>query len=179
MERERKIVTISLLAGLSVVIYALESFIPSPVPWLRYGFSHIIILFVLLFFSYREALLIFLVRTLIGSLIVGRLFSPTFFFGLCGGFSALVVMAGLLYVLKGRGLGIVGISVSGAWVNSLVQMLIAAVLFARHREIFLFLPVSLIFAVAMGIVNGIAVYYLNGYGQKALGFKGRYFPLDL
>jgi len=177
VERERKIVTISLLAGISVVIYALESFIPSPVPWLRYGFSHIIILFALLFFGLREALLIFIVRTLVGSLIVGRLFSPTFFFGLGGGFSALLVMAGLLYTLKGRGLGIVGISVSGAWINSLVQMLIAAVLFARHREIFLFLPISLIFAVAMGLVNGIAAHYLNVYGQRSLGFNCRYFPL--
>lgn len=177
MVRERKIVIISLLAGISVVIYALESFIPSPVPWLRYGFSHIVILFVLLFFGTREALLIFFVRTIVGSLIVGRLFSPTFFFGFGGGFFAVAVMAGLLYLLNGRGLGIVGISVSGAWVNSLVQMLIAALLFARHREIFLFLPASLIFAVATGLINGIVVYYLNGYGQRALGYKNRYFPV--
>jgi uncharacterized membrane protein len=177
MEKERKIVTISLLAGISVVIYLIESFLPSPVPWLRYGFSHIITLFALLFFGPKEALLIFIVRTVIGSLIVGRLFSPTFFFGIGGGFVVVFFMAGLLSILDGRGLGIVGISVSGAWVNSLVQMLIAAMLFARHREIFLLLPVSLIFAVTTGLINGIVVYYLNGYGQRALGYKSKYFPV--
>lgn len=178
MDRVRHLVIISLLSGLAVVIYALESMIPTPSPWLRFGFSHIIILFTILFFGTRVAFLVFLVRTVVGSLIIGKLFSPTFILGLGGGLSAVLLMAVLLFLLKGKVLGIVGISVSGAWVNNLVQVTLAYVVFIRHEEIFLILPLFLLFAVGTGLVNGIAVFFLNSYGQRVLGLKNRYFPVN-
>ena len=178
MEKVRHLVIISLLSGLAVIIYALESMIPTPSPWLRFGFSHIITLFTLLFFGTRIAVFIFLVRTVVGSLIIGKFFSPTFILGLGGGLSAVLLMALLLFTLRGKVLGIVGISVSGAWINNLVQVFLAYVVFIRHEEIFLILPLFLLFAVGTGLVNGIAVFFLNSYGQKVLGLKDKYFPVN-
>ena len=40
MKDVRRLVLIALLSGIAVVIYAAESFIPTPSPWLRFGFSH-------------------------------------------------------------------------------------------------------------------------------------------
>jgi heptaprenyl diphosphate synthase len=169
----RRLVVIALLSAIAVVIYAVESFIPTPSPWLRFGFSHIITLFSLVFFGTGTAFTIFLIRTVVGSLLIGKLFSPTFVLGLCGGGAALASMALLLVVLKGRGLSVVGISVAGAWVNNLVQVLSAFALFIRHGEILMILPAFLLFAVATGIVNGIAVFFLERYGREVLGLAAR------
>ena len=174
MKDVKRLVVIALLSGIAVVIYAVESFIPTPSPWLRFGFSHIITLFSLLFFGTGTAVLIFLIRTVVGSLIIGKLFSPTFVLGLGGGASAVAAMSIILGMLRGRGLSVVGISVVGAWVNNLVQVLLAFILFIRHGEILLILPAFLLFAVGTGIVNGIAVFFLERYGKNVLGLEARF-----
>ncbi len=174
MKDVRRLVVIALLSGIAVVIYAVESFIPTPSPWLRLGFSHIITLFALLFFGTSTAFLIFCIRTVVGSLIIGKLFSPTFILGFSGGALALLTMALMLDFLKGRWFSVVGISVSGAWVNNLVQVIIAYLVFIRHPDIFLILPVFGLFALGTGVVNGIAVYYLERYATVALGLKRRF-----
>ncbi len=174
MKDVRKLVIVALLAAMAVVIYAVESFIPSPSPWLRFGFSHIITLFSLLFFGTGTAFVIFLIRTIVGSLLIGKLFSPTFVLGLGGGASALISMSVILDLLKGKGLGVVGISVVGAWVNNLVQVLLAFALFVRHGEILLILPAFLLFAVGTGVINGVAVFFLERYGRNVLKLKERF-----
>jgi len=178
VERVRKIVMISLLAGIAVVIYIVESMIPTPSPWLRYGFSHIISLFTLIFYGVGVTYGIFAVRSVVGALLVGKLFSPTFIIGITGGCVGIAVMAVIVYGLRGRGLGLVGISVCGAWINSLVQVVVAFFIFIRHPEIFMILPLFLLFAVITGTVNGIAVFSLNGYGQRVLGLENRFFPVE-
>jgi len=169
---------ISLLAGIAVVIYIVESMIPTPSPWLRYGFSHIITLFTLVFYGVGVTYGIFAVRSVIGALLVGKLFAPTFIIGICGGTVAIAVMAVIVYGLRGRGLGLVGVSVCGAWINNLVQVAAAYFVFIQHPEIFMILPLFLLFAVITGMVNGIAVFSLNRYGQRALGLESRFFPVD-
>jgi len=178
LERVRKTVMISLLAGIAVVIYIVESMIPTPSPWLRYGFSHIISLFTLIFYGVGITYGIFAVRSVIGALLVGKLFSPTFIIGITGGCVAIAVMAVIVYGLRGRGMGLVGISVCGAWINSLVQVVVAFFIFIRHPEIFMILPLFLLFAVITGMVNGIAVFSLNRYGQRALGLENRFFQVE-
>lgn len=177
MKDVRHLVIIAFLSGVAVVIYAVETFIPTPSPWLRLGFSHIITLFALLFFGTSTAFMIFCIRTLVGSLIIGKLLSPTFILGFLGGASALMVMALMLDLFKGRWFSVVGISVVGAWINNLVQVVIAFLVFIRHPDIFLILPAFGLFALGTGIVNGIAVYYLERYAVVALGLKRRFtFP---
>lgn len=178
MERVRKNVMISLLAGLAVVIYIVESMIPTPSPWLRYGFSHIISLFTLIFYGVGITYGIFAVRSVLGALLVGKLFTPTFIMGIAGGCAGIAVMAVIVYGLRGRGFGLVGISVCGAWVNSLVQVVVAFLIFIQHPEIFMILPLFLLFGVITGMVNGIAVFSLNRYGQRALGLESRFFPVE-
>jgi uncharacterized membrane protein len=85
-----------------------------------------------------------------------------------------MTMALMLDVLKGRWFSVVGISVTGAWVNNLVQVVIAFLLFVRHPDIFLILPVFGLFGLATGVVNGIAVYYLDRYAAASLSLKRRF-----
>jgi heptaprenyl diphosphate synthase len=169
MKDVKRLVIIAFLSGVAVVIYAVESFIPTPSPWLRLGFSHIITLFTLLFFGTSTAFMVFCIRTLVGSLIIGKLFSPTFILGFFGGGCALMVMALMLGLFKGRWFSVVGISVAGSWINNVVQVVLAYLVFIRHPDIFLILPAFGLFALGTGIVNGIAVYYLERYAVAALG----------
>jgi heptaprenyl diphosphate synthase len=173
MKDVKRLVLIAFLSGVAVVIYAVESFIPTPSPWLRLGFSHIITLFALLFFGTSTAFMIFCIRTFVGSLIIGKLFSPTFILGFFGGSAALLVMALMLDLFKGRWFSVVGISVAGSWINNVVQVVLAYLVFIRHPDIFLILPAFGLFALGTGIVNGIAVYYLERYAVGALGLKRR------
>jgi heptaprenyl diphosphate synthase len=173
MKDVRRLVIIAFLSGVAVVLYAVETFIPTPSPWLRLGFSHIITLFALLFFGTSTAFMIFCIRTLVGSLIIGKLFSPTFILGFVGGAAALMAMAVMVDLFRGRWFSVVGISVAGAWINNVVQVVVAFLVFVRHSDIFLILPAFGLFALGTGIVNGIAVYYLERYASVALGLERR------
>src|SRR3712207_9578325 len=79
MERKRKrelyIATFVLLA---LYLSLLESLIPKPFPWMKFGFSNIIILVILEKWDKKMAFEVLLLRIFIQALMLGTMFSPGF-----------------------------------------------------------------------------------------------------
>lgn len=153
------IAKLSLLTALALAVYALESMLPRPLPWLRIGLSNALVLTVLLAYGLRLAVSVSIIRTILGSLLVGSFLSPGFIISILAGVASCLVMGAVFYLAK-RAFGTVGISIFGALAHNLTQLGVAYVLFIRRSEIFMLIPVFLFLSVGTGIVTGIAAHFL-------------------
>ena len=153
LTRARRRVFLALFVAIAVSMHALETLLPTPVPWLRLGLANIITLAALYLYDGRAAWTVSLARVGIGSLLLGRLFSPGFWLALVGTIVATSAMI-VLYRVAGRRLSPIGISAIGAAGHALGQILAAQLLIIQHTAIWQIFPVFLFFTVFSGILTG-------------------------
>ncbi|SDF21104.1 Gx transporter family protein [Sporolituus thermophilus] len=151
----RRMVLIALLTAVAGVLHAVEGWLPLPVavPGAKLGLANIVSLVVLELFGWRAALLVGLLRVLLGTLLGGALLGPAFAMALSGAVVSTVVMAAALPRLCPP-FSLVGISVMGAAVHNIAQMLIAAIVVASPGLLW-YLPYLLLFAVPTGLMTGL------------------------
>ncbi len=83
---------VSSLVAMSIVIHSVEMFIPSPLPWLRFGFANIIVLTAIAMFGLRVGLMVTILRVFLGTILMGTFLTPAFFLGMGGGIGSTLVM---------------------------------------------------------------------------------------
>jgi heptaprenyl diphosphate synthase len=147
---------------MSIVVHSAEIFIPSPFPWLRFGFANIIVLTAIALYGLRVGLIVTVLRVFLGTILVGTFLTPAFILGMGGGIGSTLVMGVAYRKLKAL-FSLVGISVMGAYTHNIAQLVLVYLLFIRHAEVFYVLPVLLLFGILTGILNGIAATYLTTY----------------
>ena len=151
----RRRVFLALFIALAVALRTVEFLLPNPIPWLRLGLANILALTALFLYGSRELWTVSIGRILVGSLVLGNLFSPGFLLSLSGGLLATLTMDLGFRRFRPR-IGPVGVSVLGALGHVFGQLLVAWLLIVRHSSIWLMLPFFLLFALISGMVNGIA-----------------------
>lgn len=145
---------IAVLAAYAIAIHAFERLIPTPIPWLRFGLANIITLTALFLYGFRPAMMITLIRVIVGSLFMGTFLGPAFILSLGGGVVSTLIM-GFVHRISGTLFGPVGISLFGSLFHNLTQLVLAYVLFIGRFEIVLLLaPVILIAGTLTGALNG-------------------------
>jgi len=163
---QSKFALLSIFLALSIILYVLETFIPRPAPWFRLGLSNAFILFILIWFGWKEAFTVAVLRTITGSMILGNLFSPSFILSISGSFVSICVMYAL--VISTRHISAVGISAVGASAHMLTQILIACKMLvgisAIKGLIFILLP----FALISGIITGYIAYIILSIYERRL-----------
>src|SRR5271157_5114156 len=112
---------IALLASYALALHGLEALIPTPIPWLRLGLSNIITVITLYFYGIRPALMVTMVRIVLGSLLLGTFLGPAFFLSLSGGLAGTVSM-GVVMTLLPESFGVLGISLIGAFFHNIAQL---------------------------------------------------------
>jgi len=155
LERVRRRVFLALFIALAVAVHTFEALLPNPLPWLRLGLANILALTALFLYGVRALWMVSVGRILVGSLVLGNLFSPGFLLSLSGGLLATLLMA-FGYRSFAPRIGPVGVSVLGGLGHVTGQLLIAWLLVVRHSSLWLMLPFFLLFALVSGMVNGIA-----------------------
>lgn len=155
LANSRRRVFLALFAALAVAVHTLELLLPNPLPWFRLGLANILGLTALFCYGVRALWAVTLARILLSGLLFGRLFSPGFFLSLGGGLLACSLMSAV-YTLGERRIGPVGVSLFGAFGHVIGQLLVAWLLIVQHAAIWTLLPFFLFFALASGIVNGLA-----------------------
>lgn len=158
--KERKNVYLALFISAAVVVNVIEFVIPLPIPWLKFGFANIFVLLAIYFFSFRDALLVTILRVLVSSIMVGKFLTPAFFLGMAGGVASTIAMSAFFMLTKPY-FSLIGISVVGSYAHSLTQLTAAYFLFVKHTEIFSILFLFLIASLLTGIINGMAANYLS------------------
>ncbi len=171
LQRSRRRIFLALLTALAVAVHTLEALLPAPAPWFRLGFANILAVTALFLYGGRAAWAVTLGRILLGSLLLGRLFSPGFFLALSGGVMATLLMT-WAFALAGRKLGPVGASTLAAAGHATGQMLVAWLFLLRHDGLWLLFPYFLLFSLITGMANGWAAALLLEFLGKQPAFGG-------
>jgi len=164
MKNTRKMVFISILVSIALVIYLIEAQIPVLAPGIKLGLANSISLVALILFGWKEAILIMILRTLLGSIFGGGL--SALLFSMAGGLLSNIVMIVLYKYFKNH-LSIPTISVCGAIFHNVGQLLVAAFILNDLR-IYIYLPVLLIAAIATGYFIGLLASILKSRLEKIL-----------
>lgn len=145
---------IALLAAYAVGLHGLESLLPSPIPWLKFGLANIITLITLMLYGFRAAIMVTLIRVLISSLLTGTFPGPAFLLSLGGGVVSTMAMATVLSAFRGL-FSAVGLSLIGAFFHNMTQLFLAYFLLVQRIEPILFItPLIMLLGTLTGLVNG-------------------------
>ena len=151
MTKTKRMVLLSMLVAIALVIYLIEAQIPVLFPGIKLGLANSISLVALILLGWREAFLIMILRTLLGSIFGGGM--SAFMFSLAGGILSNIVMV-LLYKYFKKYISIPTISVCGAVFHNIGQLLVAGFIINDLR-IYVYLPFLLIAAIVTGYFIGI------------------------
>jgi len=143
---------------LAISIHVLEASMPSLGPWFKPGLANLVTLITLLLMGPGAALLLALWRIVLGSLLIGTLFTPTFIMSMAGGISAALLMIAAFRLLPR--LSVVGISLLGAIAHMLAQFVTVETLFIQQPHIYFLLPPLLLLSVVTGWINGALAGYI-------------------
>jgi len=158
MHTTKRLVLLALMVSQAVVLSIVESWIPVPVgvPGVKLGLANIITLIIIVFLSYKDALAVVMVRSVLTFIFAGGF--VVFLFSITGGILSTIVMA-VLYKRAGRFFSIIGISIAGAVMHNLGQLSVASFVM-RELSIMTYLPVLLLSGVIMGCFVGLCSNFL-------------------
>jgi len=161
LNNKNRIIQYAFFTAVATTVYFLESMAVRimPLPFLRIGLANVVIVYLLMKREFAMAFTVNIVKTLIGGLISFTLLSPATLLSLCGGIGSLLVMW-LLLVSRIR-FSILGISIAGAVVHNIIQVLCVRWLIIPRDSVLYLLPVLMLIGIATGLVTGIIAYELH------------------
>ena len=146
---------IALLSAYALGLHGFETLLPSPIPWMRLGLANIITITALFLYGTRAAVMVTLIRVVLGSLFAGTFPGPGFILSLGGGLASTLAMASI-FSLAPRLFSAVGLSIVGALFHNIVQLVIAYFLFIQKIEaVLLITPLMIMLGTLTGTVNGV------------------------
>lgn len=153
----KKLTKLALLAGIALVIFAVELQIPSPipVPGVKLGLSNIVTLVTLCLFGWKEALAVLLVRVVLGGIVTGQVGALPY--ALAGGLLSFAAMLLLRRFVREKQLWV--LSVVGGFFHNLGQ-LATAILLTRTAGLLAYLPVLLLSGMLAGLFTGLCAQFV-------------------
>lgn len=162
---ENRIATLAILTGISICMFAFESFLPKPLPFLRLGLANLIVLLLLINKHSIEAAIVTLGKVCIGGFITGMFFSPANLLSFAGSITSFFVMFAAIQLPVN--FSCVGISIIGAVIHNLAQLVCVRWIIIQDNSVFRFFPLMVI----LGILTGGFIGYLTALIQKKLLIK--------
>ena len=154
-----KLLEISFFTACAGTISIAESLIPKPLPFLKIGLANIILILLIMQRKELSGVLVLLGKVLLSGIFIGSLLMPTTLIALGSGLVSLLIM---IIVSRVRlGLSWVGISIIGAVVHNLMQLVIVRAIIIYSNSVFELIPVLLFLGIATGTVTGIIEITLN------------------
>ena len=153
-DRTSKLTIAALMAALALIFSYIEVLIPFNfgIPGIKLGIANLVIIVALYYLGTRYALLINVIRILIGGLLFSGVFGMLY--SMAGALLSMLVMV----LVKKCGLfSVTGASMAGGVAHNLGQLLVAAFL-VSNLKIFVYFPVLVISGVVSGAVIGILAY---------------------
>jgi heptaprenyl diphosphate synthase len=158
----RRIAVMGLMLSLSLILHWFEGLLPPPgIPGAKWGLANIVTMVVLLAGGWKDALLLVVLRQLVGGMITGKLFGVGFLFGLAGGVVSVFVMA-LLYYNKRFSVSLLGLAIAGAIAHNWAQWLVASYLVGSAAMIY-YLPLLTLIAIPCGPITGLIIRQVAVY----------------
>lgn len=155
--RLQKILILTILVAIGLILFSLETLLPQPIPGGKIGLSQLVTLLTLVWFGWAEALVVVLLRVILGNLLLGTLFNPLFLLACGGALVALFAMA--VTYSRTKKFSVIGISVIGAFFHNSTQLLLAYVFFIRSVSIFWLFPYFILISVISGLFIGFITWF--------------------
>ncbi|MBM7582531.1 heptaprenyl diphosphate synthase [Caldicoprobacter guelmensis] len=168
MNEVKKMVMLALIISQALVLHLIEGFMPVVAPGIKLGLANIMTLVTLVFFGFKEALMVVMVRSILGSLLAGSFTSMLY--SLAGGILSCLTM-GLLYIRWRNYFSIIGISTAGAILHNIGQLLVASWVFGTIGILFTYLPILTIAALGTGFFIGLVSNYVIKYLESQKWFR--------
>ncbi len=166
LRSDKHLQSLLFLAGLSLFLSVMEYLIPKPLPFMRLGIANIPIILALGLFSWREIMLLVLLKVLGQAMVNGTLASYIFLFSLAGTLTSSLVMIISWYFLK-RWISAVGISILGAMSSNLMQLLLSIFLvFGKNARYIA--PLFLVTGFVSGFIMGL---FCNQFIHSSVWYK--------
>ncbi len=151
MKKTKRVAVFALFTALAFTLSFLETLIPINVgvPGVKIGLANLVVVAALYLLDEKEAFAVSMIRILISGLLFTGAFSLLYSFA--GGILSFSVM---LLAKKSEKLSVLGVSVLGAAVHNIGQIIVAAIVMQTAKIVY-YLPVLLISGVIAGIIVGI------------------------
>ena len=149
----KQIAMMAILIALSFVLSYVDSLIVLPfgIPGIKLGIANIAIIYTLYKIGAKEAIVVSILRLVLSSILFGSVL--TFLYSLVGAVLSLSLM---IILKKYTNLALITISISGAALHNIGQIIVAVIVMAT-KEIVFYLPILII----TGILSGIGVGILS------------------
>lgn len=160
MVKGNRLIFLAFLTATASVINIIESLIfkALPIPFIRIGFSNIVILYLVMERKILDAVVVAVAKSLIGGIATLTLFSPVVLLSLTGGLAAVITMSlGLCFRPR---LSAVGISILGATAHNLMQLVLARHLIIKSNSVFVLTSFLIFFGLINGLLSSFVYYYL-------------------
>lgn len=157
MGKTKKMVVLGILISQALILNIIERMIPVPVPvpGIKLGLANAISLIAIILFGTKEAAVVVVLRTFLGSVFGGGF--SAFIYSLIGGLVSTLAMA-LLYKKFRSIFSLPAISVVGAMFHNAGQITVASII-VQNARLFIYLPVLMISAFITGLFIGFVVQY--------------------
>lgn len=158
----KKITIASLLLALSMIIGIIENLIPPVVPMLPYikiGFSNIVIILAIVILNYKYSLLIASIKSVLVPLFVGNPIMILYSLP-----SALLATVLSTIVILSKKISIPVTSMLSAILHNIIQLSVAALM--TNYLVFGYLPYFIIIGCISGLITGVISFVLIKYLPK-------------
>lgn len=161
----KKVAFLGMFSTLALILGWLESLLPVVpfAPGVKIGLANLVSLLVLYRFGWKEAACVNMLRIGLSSVLFGNI--ALLFYSLAGAILSLITMCLLKKTDK---FSIVGISVAGAVMHNLGQIIVAAFLM-ENGVILYYLPILAVSGVIAGVLVGLAGAFLHKHLPKEIG----------
>ncbi|MBP3038274.1 Gx transporter family protein [Bacillaceae bacterium Marseille-Q3522] len=159
MTKNQRLVFIALLAAQAVVISLVERAIPFPfavAPGAKLGLANLLTCIAFYTLSKKDTFCVVAIRLMLATLLGGTI--STFLYSAAGTLLSFIGMCAV-YNLGPKRVSIIGVSVTGAVLHNVGQLLVASWI-AQTWTVMLYLPVLSVIGILAGIAVGIAANYL-------------------
>lgn len=153
----RRIATLSVLTAMGLIMFMIESlFPPLFLPGAKMGLSNIFSLLALFILGPAEAIILVVVRTVLGSIFMGNM--STLLYSFTAGLVSVVISSLLVTFVYPR-VSVIAVSVVAAVMHNLAQNLVFC-LVSDTPEMFGYMPYLALLGVVAGLIVGFAVWFI-------------------
>ena len=168
MIKTRKITLLAIIISQALIQHYIEGFIPVLDPGAKLGLANIMTMVTLVIFGFKEAMVVVVIRSVLGSLLGGSI--TGILYSLSGGILSGLAMS-LLYLNFQSYFSLMGISTAGAVFHNIGQLLTASWIFGTIGILYTYLPILMLAAVITGYFNGLVTRYILKYLHNKLEIK--------
>lgn len=169
MTAARKLTRLAVLVTFALVVHTVEALLPLPlpVPGAKLGLANIITLLAFMLLGFRSAMLVTVVRTVLGSIFSGGFPGFGFILSFSGGLVSTLAMAVGIALWRRDKLSLVAVSIIGAVFHNITQVTAVSIMIGNINLMRLYLPLLLLLAIPTGFLTGLAAVFVGRALVKA------------